>query len=86
MEKILKWLEPAYKIVTALGIVGIFILNLWLHSKFVSRDDFEKHQARTTAVEIAIIKMEAKAQTDFRQDETLKDHETRIRSVEHRHN
>ena len=84
MENIIKWLEPAYKAITTIGIVGIFVLNLWLQVKFVNKEEFEKYQSRISTIEVAIIKMETKAQTDFRQDETLKDHEIRLRNEERR--
>ena len=77
-EKIVGWVDVAYKGFMFVGMICI----LWLNANYVTKTEFYEQVKRTDAIEKAIIRLEANIETQKRFDATLADHETRIRSVE----
>ena len=79
MERSLDWL---LKLATPAGVVVMLVLQ----SQFVTRAEFAKSQdlaeARLAKIEAVLIRMESGAETDKRHDNTLADHEGRIRALE----
>ena len=77
-----KILEISAKIAVPIGVV----IMLWLQTQFVTRVEFtrlnEKTDTRLSKIEEVLIRMEASAEVNKRQDNLLSDHEGRIRNLE----
>lgn len=82
LEIIDKALEISAKIAVPIGVV----IMLWLQTQFVTRVEFtrlnEKTDTRLSKIEEVLIRMEASAEVNRRQDHLLSDHEGRIRTLE----
>jgi hypothetical protein len=77
-----KYLDLAFKAAVPVGV----IIMLMLQANFVTRSEFlvlsDKMSDRISKIEQVLIRMEATAETDRRQDTLLADHENRLRSLE----
>jgi hypothetical protein len=77
-----KYLDLAFKAAVPVGVV----IMLMLQANFVTRSEFlvlsDKMSDRISKIEQVLIRMEATAETDRRQDTLLADHENRLRAIE----
>jgi hypothetical protein len=82
IENLNKTIDTTAKLAAPVGVV----IMLWLQSQFVTRVEFskayDKTDSRLTKIEEVLIRMEASAEVDRRHDNTLSDHEGRIRAIE----
>ena len=82
IDNINKTVDLAAKLAAPIGVV----IMLWLQTQFVTRVEFLKIQERTdarlTKIEEVLIRMESASEVDRRHDNTLADHESRLRSLE----
>jgi hypothetical protein len=84
MTDVLKYGDLLLKVLPAVASV-IFIV---LSSQFVSRSEFiatsDRFSGRIEQIEKLLIRMESSQEKDRMHDQILSDHETRIRTLEHR--
>jgi len=84
MSDLSKYFDLTLKVLPAAASV-IFIV---LSSQFVSRTEFiatsDKFSGRIEQIEKLLIRMESSAEKDRAHDALLADHESRLRSLEHR--
>jgi hypothetical protein len=77
-----KYLDLTFKAAVPVGVV----IMLMLQANFVTRSEFlvlsDKMSDRISKIELVLIRMEATAETDKRQDTLLADHENRLRALE----
>lgn len=82
LENLNKTVDLAAKLAAPIG-VGVM---LYLQSQFVTRVEFAKTtdrtDARLTKIEEVLIRMESASEVDRRHDNTLADHESRLRNLE----
>lgn len=82
LENLNKTVDLAAKLAAPVGVV----IMLWLQTQFVTRVEFLKIQERTdarlTKIEEVLIRMESASEVDRRHDNTLADHESRLRNLE----
>jgi len=79
-EKINWWVEAFYKIGTPVALACLF----WLKANFATRDEMDALQKQVSTVNTTLLLMQKDNETNARQDEILKDHETRIRMIAER--
>ena len=74
------WVDLTFKIGTPIGLVALFFLK----GTFATHDEVATVADRVGRIETAMQVMVVQNQVNNRQDEQLRDHEGRIRTVEQR--
>lgn len=86
MTDALKWLDIGLKALPALAALVFLAIS---HS-FVTREEYfatsEKTDARVQKIEFALVQLVEQNKANDRQDQTMADHEVRIRALEAHHN
>jgi hypothetical protein len=77
-----QYLDAGIKVIVLFAAIG----TLYLQKNYVTREEFvalsDKMSERISKIEQVLIRMEATAETDHRQDIILADHENRLRAIE----
>lgn len=60
----------------------LLIANLWLGKNFVTRSEYDKMQEAVIALQKLVSNMEIRNEVNVIQNDTLKDHENRLRKLE----
>jgi hypothetical protein len=64
------------------------LLLAYLQTQFVPKEEFQKHTEKITVrvekIEQILIRMESSVEADKRHENSLNDHETRIRTIENK--
>ncbi len=67
---------------------ALLVLNLWVKSNYVSKEDYDKDRRQTGDAIVIMTKniqeLTIRSEVNARQDKTLDDHESRIRHLETR--
>jgi len=77
-----KWLDVGLKVLTA--VAGL--LFIVMSRSFVTREEYEKTDARVQKIEFALVQLVEQNRQNDRQDQIIADHESRIRAIEHNSN
>ncbi len=80
MTDLAKHFDTLLKIATTGALLAVALLG----TKFVTKEEFTAANSRIEKIEAVLIRMEANAETDKRHDALLADHESRLRTLEHR--
>jgi hypothetical protein len=78
MSDLGKHFDFGLKIATTVALLAVALLG----TKFVTKEEFTAANSRIEKIEAVLIRMEQNAVTDARHDNTLNDHENRIRTLE----
>ena len=73
-----KYFDLGLKVATTVALLAVALLG----TKFVTKEEFVAANTRIEKIEAVLIRMEQNAITDARHDNTLNDHENRIRALE----
>jgi hypothetical protein len=81
-KELIKFIENYWKYITPFAV----LFMAYMQTQFVGKTEFQAHAekifSRVEKIEQILIRMESGAETDKRHDQTLTDHETRIRTLE----
>lgn len=72
------WIDTIWKLSVPLALAAAF----WLKATFATGEDVRALSDRITKSETAIMLLTEKQKDDVRQDDVLKDHEGRLRTLE----
>lgn len=72
------WVEIIWKVGTPLALLALF----WLKGTFATHGEVQAVADRVGKIETALSVMAEQNKVNHRQDETLRDHEIRIRTLE----
>lgn len=81
-KEIIKFFENYWTYLTPLSL----LFMAYMQTQFVGKSEFQAHTEkifnRVEKIEQILIRMESSVETDKRHDNTLNDHETRLRILE----